>query len=91
MRRTDTDVRAALDRAAAAMVLRDRAMEVAGVHSVRVRAGRRRADVRAVSHFRALDDVRQDLDAVLQEAVRALGLARPLALSVHVRRPGRKG
>ncbi|MGC0332859.1 hypothetical protein RKD23_005849 [Streptomyces sp. SAI-170] len=91
MRRTDADVRAALDRSAAAMVLRDRAMEVSGVQSVRVRAGRRRADVRAVSHFRAVDDVRQDLDAVLDEAVRALGLARPLSLSVRVRRPGRKG
>lgn len=91
MRRTDPDVRAALDRDTAAMVLRDRAMEVAGVQSVRVRTGRRRADVRAVSHFRAVDDVRQDLDAVLDEAVRALGLARPLVLSVRVRRPGRKG
>ncbi|MFI9148826.1 DUF6286 domain-containing protein [Streptomyces sp. NPDC053367] len=91
MRRPDPDVRAALDRDAAAMVLRDRAMEVAGVQSARVRAGRRRADVRAVAHFRAVDDVRQDLDAVLDEAVRALGLARPLSLSVRVRRPGRKG
>ncbi|MFJ5778490.1 DUF6286 domain-containing protein [Streptomyces sp. NPDC093094] len=91
MRRTDADVRAALERAAAAMVLRDRAMEVSGVQSVRVRARRRRADVRAVAHFRELDDVRQDLDSVLAEAVRALGLARPLALSVQVRRPGRKG
>ncbi|MET9735245.1 DUF6286 domain-containing protein [Streptomyces sp. NPDC006458] len=91
MRRSGADVRAALDRAAAAMVLRDRAMQVSGVQSVRVRAGRRRAEVRAVSHFRPLDEVRQDLDAVLDEAVRALGLARPLALSVRVRRPGRKG
>jgi hypothetical protein len=38
-----------------------------------------------------VDDVRHDLDAVLDEAVRALGLARPLSLSVRVRRPGRKG
>jgi hypothetical protein len=47
--------------------------------------------VRAVSHFRDLDDVRADLDAVLGDAVRGLGLARPPALSVRVRRPGRKG
>lgn len=91
MHRTDPDVRAGLHRGAAALVLRDRAMEVAGVQSVRVRAGRRKADVHAVSHFRDLDDVRADLDAVLGDAVRGLGLARPPALSVHVRRLGRKG
>jgi hypothetical protein len=91
MRRTQADVRAGLHRGAAAMALRDRAMEVAGVQSVRVRMGRRKADVRAVSHFRELDDVRADLDATLADGIRGLGLARPPALSVHVRRPGRKG
>ncbi|MFE0455836.1 DUF6286 domain-containing protein [Streptomyces sp. NPDC058914] len=91
MRRTGPDVRAGLHRGAAALVLRDRAMEVAGVQSVRVRMGRRRADVRAVSHFRELDDVRADLNAVLGDAVRGLGLAHPPALSVRVRRLGRKG
>ncbi|WP_327182297.1 DUF6286 domain-containing protein [Streptomyces sp. NBC_01334] len=91
MRRTHPDVRAGLDRDAAALVLRDRAMEVAGVQSVRVRAGRRKADVRALAHFRDLDDVHADLDAVLTDAIRGLGLVRPLTLSVHVRRPGKKG
>ncbi|MFI6036716.1 DUF6286 domain-containing protein [Streptomyces sp. NPDC051315] len=91
MHRSHPDVRAGLHRGAAALVLRDRALEVAGVQSVRVRTGRRRADVRAVSHFRDVDDVRADLDAVLGDAVRGLGLARPPALSVRVRRPGRKG
>jgi len=91
MRRTHPDVRAGLHRDAAALVLRDRAMEVAGVQSVRVRVRRRRADVRAVSHFRELDEVHDDLDAVLTDAVRGLGLARPPALSVRVRRSGRKG
>jgi hypothetical protein len=91
MRRTRPDVRAALHRPAAAAMLRDRAMDVSGVQSARVRVRRRKADVRAVSHFRELDDVRADLDAVLGEAIRALGLARPPALSVRVRRPGRKG
>jgi hypothetical protein len=91
MRRSHPDVRAGLHRSAAALVLRDRAMEVAGVQSVRVRSGRRRADVRAVSHFRDLDDVRADLDARLGDAVRGLGLAHPPTLSVHVHRPGRKG
>jgi hypothetical protein len=91
MRRTHADVRAGLQRAAAAMVLRDRAMEVSGVQSVRVRTSRTKADVRAVSHFRELDDVRADLDAVLGDAITGLGLARPPALSVHVDRSGRKG
>ncbi|MCX4761021.1 DUF6286 domain-containing protein [Streptomyces sp. NBC_01275] len=91
MRRPHPDVRAGLHRSAVALVLRDRAMEVAGVQSVRVRARRRKADVQAVSHFRDLDDVRADLDAVLADALRGLGLARPPALSVHVRRTVRKG
>jgi hypothetical protein len=91
MRRTHTDVRAGLHRDAAATALRDRAMEVAGVQSARVRVRRRRADVRAVAHFRELDDVRTDLDAVLADAVRGLGLSRTPSPSVRVRRPGRKG
>ncbi|WP_436850529.1 DUF6286 domain-containing protein [Streptomyces griseoloalbus] len=91
MRRTHPDVRAGLHRDAAAMALRDRVMEVAGVRTARVRVTRARADVRAVSHFRELDDVRADLDAVLDDAVRGLGLARPPKLSLRVRRPGRKG
>ncbi|GAB3170398.1 DUF6286 domain-containing protein [Streptomyces incanus] len=91
MRRTHPDVRAGLDRDAAAMVLRDRAMEIAGVRSVRVRVSRRRANVRAVSHFRELDDVRADLRAVLADVVRRMALSRPPVLAVRVRRPGRKG
>ncbi|WP_328899562.1 MULTISPECIES: DUF6286 domain-containing protein [unclassified Streptomyces] len=91
MRREHTDVRAALDRTAAAMVLRDRAVEVAGVQSVRVRMGRSKVGVRALSHFRELDDVRADLDTVLSTGIRELGLARQPSLSVHVRRPAKKG
>ncbi|WP_217144298.1 DUF6286 domain-containing protein [Streptomyces sp. AC627_RSS907] len=91
MRRTHPDVRAGLDRDAAATVLRDRAMEVAGVRSARVRVRRRKARVRALAHFRELDDVRTDLGGVLDDAVRGLGLARPPAVSVRVARPGRKG
>ncbi|UUN31056.1 hypothetical protein KK483_06765 [Streptomyces sp. FIT100] len=87
----DTDVRAGIDRAAAALVLRDRAMEVSGVQSVRVRVGRARVGVRAVSHFRELDDVRADLDAVLGAGIRELALSRPPVLSVRVRRPAKKG
>ncbi|MEU2249741.1 DUF6286 domain-containing protein [Streptomyces sp. NPDC019224] len=91
MRREHTDVRAALDRTAAAMVLRDRAAEVSGVQSVRVRMGRSKVGVRAVSHFRELDDVRADLDTVLSTGIRELGLARQPSLSVHVSRPAKKG
>ncbi|MEU1126641.1 DUF6286 domain-containing protein, partial [Streptomyces sp. NPDC005899] len=91
MRRDHAGVRAALDRRAAALVLRDRAVEVAGVQSVRVRTRRRKATVRAVSHFRDLDDVRADLDDAVGEGIGELGLARPPRLSVHVRRPAKKG
>ncbi|WP_031109157.1 DUF6286 domain-containing protein [Streptomyces sp. NRRL S-146] len=91
MRRTHTGVRAGLHRDAAATALRDRAMEVGGVQSARVRVRRRRARVRAMSHFRELDDVRTELDDVLADAVRGLGLSQPPSLSVRVRRPGRKG
>ncbi|MEU6277266.1 DUF6286 domain-containing protein [Streptomyces populi] len=91
MRRTHADVRAGLHRDAAALALRDRAMEVAGVRSVRVRVKRRKADVRAVAHFRELDDVRADLDTTLADGIKGLGLARPPALAVRVARPGRKG
>ncbi|MFG2623373.1 DUF6286 domain-containing protein [Streptomyces sp. NPDC048473] len=91
MRRDLPGVRAGLDRAAAALVLRDRAIEVSGVQSVRVRMGRGKVGVRAVSHFRELDDVRADLDTVLGTGIKELGLARPPSLSVHVRRPAKKG
>nr|WP_208298719.1 DUF6286 domain-containing protein [Streptomyces liangshanensis] len=91
MRREHAHVRAGLDRSAAALVLRDRALEVSGVRSARVRVRRRTARVRALSHFRELDDVRADLDSALGAGLGELGLARPLALSVRVRRPKRKG
>ncbi|MER5307857.1 DUF6286 domain-containing protein [Streptomyces sp. NPDC002773] len=91
MRRAHTDVRAGLDREAAALALRDRAMEVSGVQSVRVRVGRTKAGVRAVSHFRALDEVRADLETALAAGVDELALAHPPALNVRVARPPRKG
>ncbi|MFG2355586.1 DUF6286 domain-containing protein [Streptomyces sp. NPDC048521] len=91
MRRPRPEVRAGLRREAAALVLRDRAMQISGVQAAQVRMRRRKALVRAVSHFRDLDDVHTDLDAALTDALPGLGLARPPALSVRVRRPGRKG
>lgn len=89
--RTDAPaVRAGLERAAAALVLRDRAMEVAGVRSVRVKVGRRRVRASAQAHFRDLDEVRGDLDLALEDGIRQLGLARQPALSVQVRRPAKR-
>ncbi|GHJ38461.1 DUF6286 domain-containing protein [Streptomyces sp. TS71-3] len=91
MVRTHADVRAALHRRAVSLVLRDRAMEVPGVQSAGVRTRRRGVRVRAVSHFRELDDVRSDLYAALSDGIRDLALARPPALTVHVTRASRKG
>lgn len=90
MRPVAPGIRAGLERSAAALVLRDRAMEVAGVQSVRMKVGRRKAKADAVSHFRGLDEVRADLDTALGEGLRQLGLAHPLGLSVHVRRPKKR-
>ncbi|MEX0174165.1 DUF6286 domain-containing protein [Streptomyces sp. LMG1-1-1.1] len=91
MRREHADVRAGLDREVAALTLRDRAMEVSGVQSVQARVGRSKAVVRAVSHFRALDEVRADIEAVLATGIDELGLAHPPALTVRVARPRKKG
>lgn len=84
-RRGAAGVRAGLDRHAAALTLRDRAMEVAGVRWARVTVGRRRIKARAATHFRELTDVRRDLTTALEDAVGQLGLARSPSLHVHVR------
>ena len=91
MRRGPARVRAGLDRDAASLILRDRALEVSGVQSVRVRTGRSKVKARALSHFRELDDVRADLDSALGSGIGELGLSKQLALSVRVRRPKKKG
>lgn len=84
-------LRAGLDRSAAGLLLRDRALEVPGVQSVRVGVGRRKVVVRALAHFRELDDVRADLDAALGAALGELGLARAPGMAVRVTRPKGKG
>lgn len=81
------DVRAGLDRRAAALVLRDRAMQVPGVQSAQVAVGRRKVKARARAHFRDLEEVRSDLDAELGASLTSLGLARQPTLAVRVRRP----
>lgn len=90
MRRPDDRLRAGLDRGAAALVLRDRAMEVSGVRTARVKVTRRKVKARTEAHFRELEDVRADVDLALREAVGRLGLARRPRLSVHVRRQPKK-
>ncbi|MGK5627425.1 DUF6286 domain-containing protein [Streptomyces sp. URMC 123] len=89
MRRSGPEVRAGLDRSAAALVLRDRAMEVSGVRSVRVEVGRRKVRARALVHFRDLAEVERDLDETLTEGIHDLGLERRPRLSVRVRRPAK--
>ncbi|MEU3773832.1 DUF6286 domain-containing protein [Streptomyces sp. NPDC032472] len=84
-------IRAGLGRKAAAQVLRDRAMEVSGVRSARVKVGRSRVVVRAASHFRELDDVRADLEAVLAVGIGELGLAHPPQPRVRVNRAAAGG
>ncbi|MFD4988278.1 DUF6286 domain-containing protein [Streptomyces sp. NPDC058374] len=90
MGRVHPDVRAVLHRKAAALAVRDRAMEVPGVQSATVKLKRRKAKVRAVAHFRDVDEVRTDLRSASGEAVEDLGLARPPKVSVKVVRPQRK-
>ncbi|MFD6228472.1 DUF6286 domain-containing protein [Streptomyces sp. NPDC060232] len=79
-------LRAGIGRRDAAQVLRDRAMEVPGVRSARVRMGRSRVRVRATSHFRELDAVRADLDAVIAVGIDELGLVHPPRPRLKVRR-----
>ncbi len=90
MRRDGELMRSGIERGAAAAVLRHRALEVSGVQSVRVDVGRRRIRALAEAHFRELDVVRADLDAVLAHGITELGLARPPVLSVRVRRPPKR-
>jgi hypothetical protein len=91
MRRRAGHVRAGLDRDAAALILRDRAMEVSGVQSARVRVKRHKVTVRALAHFRPLDHVHDDLDTALGTGIGELGLADEPDLAVRVRRPAKKG
>ncbi|MBB1242128.1 hypothetical protein GL263_00825 [Streptomyces durbertensis] len=88
--RGEPDLRAGLERGAAALVLRDRVMEVPGVRSVRVSVRRRRVRVRAESHFRDVDTVRAETEEALADGVARLGLRRPPRLAVQVRRPARR-
>jgi hypothetical protein len=85
MRRDTPAVRAGLDRHAAELVLRDRAMEVSGVHAVRATVTRRKAVVRAEVHFGDPGQVRTDLGTALADGIAELGLVRPPALTLRIR------
>ncbi|MFF7627905.1 DUF6286 domain-containing protein [Streptomyces cyaneofuscatus] len=80
------EVRAALDREAAARILRERALGVPGVVRARVTVRRRRAGVRAGVGYGDPAEVRAETVRVLGAALPELGLARPPALRVWVRR-----
>ncbi|MFF4566344.1 DUF6286 domain-containing protein [Streptomyces sp. NPDC001435] len=84
------DIRSGLSRSAVALVLRDRAMEVPGVQSARIDVGRHKIRARIRSHFRDLEEVRADLESALANGLQQLGLARPPALSLDVRRPKKR-
>ncbi|MFB9580889.1 DUF6286 domain-containing protein [Streptomyces goshikiensis] len=79
-------VRACLDRDGAADLLRDAAMQVPGVSTARIRVRRHRVKARADVRFRDLQQVKDDLTAVLQEERDRLALARPPHIAVRVRR-----
>ncbi|MET9887558.1 DUF6286 domain-containing protein [Streptomyces sp. NPDC006430] len=85
----DAQMRAVLDRDAAALLLRDAAMRVPGVSSARIRVFRKRIAARADVRFRAPADVKADLLAALLEELDRLALAYPPRLAVRVR-PHRK-
>ncbi|MFI5801222.1 DUF6286 domain-containing protein [Streptomyces sp. NPDC051561] len=77
--------RAALDRSAIALLLRDEALAVPGVTSARVRVGRRRATVRARAGYGELADVEGQLSTTVSDALDALGVTRPPRPRVRLR------
>ncbi|MEU0354440.1 DUF6286 domain-containing protein [Streptomyces cyaneofuscatus] len=79
-------VRAALDREAAARILRERVLGVPGVVRARVTVRRRRAGVRAGVGYGDPAEVRAEAVRVLDASLLELGLTRPPALRVRVRR-----
>ncbi|GAA3491429.1 DUF6286 domain-containing Asp23/Gls24 family envelope stress response protein [Streptomyces cremeus] len=84
--------RAVLDRSAIALLVRDTALAVPGVTSARVRAGRRRVTVRALAGYGEPAAVETGLTEAVEEALGALGLARPPRSRVRLRAaPGRAG
>ncbi|MEU8589511.1 DUF6286 domain-containing protein [Streptomyces sp. NPDC048664] len=79
-------LRAALDRDAAAVLLRDAALRVPGVSKAHVRVRRHRVKVRADVRFRDPRQVKTDLVAVLAEARDRFALSHPPRIVVRTRR-----
>ncbi|MFB6909071.1 DUF6286 domain-containing protein [Streptomyces bacillaris] len=82
------ELRAQLDRTAAARILRERALGVSGVVGARVSVRRRRARVRVVVGYGDPEEVRSEAVRVLNAGLAELGLARTpvLRVGVQVRR-----
>lgn len=77
---------AGLDRRAAALVLRDRAVQVSGVQSARVAVGRQKVKALARAHFRDLEEVRANLGA-RRSCPAALRASRSAGVAVAARLP----
>lgn len=88
--RGEPHLRAGIERSAAALVLRDRAMEVPGVRTASVKVRRSRVKARAEAHFRDVETVRTEVDAALADGVRQLGLATRPRLRVRVDSPAKR-
>jgi Family of unknown function (DUF6286) len=85
MRTTTPGMRAGLDRRAAALVLRDSALQISGVSWIRVKVRRKKVKARATVHFRELEEVRGELHEVLEGTLDSLALSRRPALELAVR------
>ncbi|MET7360420.1 DUF6286 domain-containing protein [Streptomyces sp. NPDC005562] len=84
MREPLPELRATLDRRAAAALLRDAVSEVSGVGRVRVSVGRRVVRVRAGLTFGQLDVARRAVRNVVERTVTSWGTARQPRLRVRV-------
>ncbi|MET7745989.1 DUF6286 domain-containing protein [Streptomyces sp. NPDC005385] len=76
---------AALDRDAAARLLRDAALRVPGISRAKIRVRRHRIRAQADVCFRDLAAVRAELTAVLQEERDRLALAHPPRIIIRLR------
>ncbi|WP_353940334.1 DUF6286 domain-containing protein [Streptomyces sp. HUAS MG91] len=82
---SDPRVRAAVDRAAVALLVRDAVGDVPGIGPVRVRVGRRRATVRARLAFGERESARDAVREAARGVLDSCELRRPLRLRVRVR------
>ncbi|AZM93974.1 hypothetical protein D1J60_36045 (plasmid) [Streptomyces sp. W1SF4] len=81
----DAQMRAVLERDAAALLLRDAAMRVPGVSAAKIRVFQHRVRARADVRFRAAAEVKSDLVVALREELDRCALAHAPRLNVRVR------